>query len=1038
MDATPCPPYYAEPTHEKTLLFYTASYVRNAVTEDWYQCVEGAYCNAPSFLGYNPPGEGSLWTKAWDKLDEGYPCNPDLETSSIFAGDGGGSASAPTTSGTDNNISEGGSEAYEGYVESNTEELKPTNQPTRMADVPSLISGMVWYDANGDGRKNTLNNAISTSDKTAAKKEMGAGLSNMKVTLRECQTDKLLGITYTFPQTFGSGEGGVQIVESSYIDQIQAQEAENTGFNNLGNDGLGIGNDDRELGYYSFRILPFQLPGDFYVVFESPAGYRLSGGSGSYWEVYEAALYDAVQPSKDASWLESKKEKDPSDGELQKTNETATEDVIQTGESSSQSSSSQTVSNPMEQRPKGPINHSGYYARSNCISIQSSPTRIGKIDAGFTQDSWPLLPYQYASLVVTVHFYSTATAPPNRRRNDRRRLNDSLECRKYEKLKSDGVEVEDIWGCEGAPVGGAGAGAITEIEELTEEEADMIASTLKEFLDARISRAWAVKFVAVAHQEVIMTASNDEVGDEEEGGSDDDRRKLGSSFPPPHHAMTTTTTTSTAKRQRSRGLQRNSEIGVLELGFRIRAEYNIDKSEEDLGDLVGSSMLYGGEIFLSRLKGIMSTYFKAAGIVTVRDILWKPEEVKKEISSSKDAAVDRGEGISRVEDGNGNEGISTGALIGIIVGSLAFVGIIVVLLLCRRRKKKKKKKVAVEDGSSSESLHPPKKGASSPGGNKKWWQRKKNGTKGSENKKKVGATGKKKTVVSELAFSTDNSSGDEDEDEDEGDEDEDYGDDYDDDYSDDLSSRFYSDSSKFDPEARRLEVGGYGDDKNYDVYNEDLSSRLYSDSSDFSFRRSALDGSVYSNETGSQSYYTEGTGTVDDSYQSYDGSSYVSGSVSRKYGGGSFRSSATSGNSSRRSHMSMRSSATSGSRSRTNRSSMKSNGSTIESSMRSSGRASKRSMRSSGTSNRRTGRSSMRSSGKSNRTSGTSMKSAADLYNPDRLWSASKANSSGNNSRSTEGDDYSESTRDSRSRVSSHGSYGGRSSSQRNHSQSSR
>ena len=52
---TPCPPYYAEPTHEVTLRFVAASYVRN-YPNDWYRCLQPPYCNAPSFLGYTPPG----------------------------------------------------------------------------------------------------------------------------------------------------------------------------------------------------------------------------------------------------------------------------------------------------------------------------------------------------------------------------------------------------------------------------------------------------------------------------------------------------------------------------------------------------------------------------------------------------------------------------------------------------------------------------------------------------------------------------------------------------------------------------------------------------------------------------------------------------------------------------------------------------------------------------------------------------------------------------------------------------------------------
>ena len=467
---TACPPYYAEPTHAKTLLFSTDSYARNI--NDWYQCIEGAYCNAPSFLGYNPPGEGKIWTTAWKVVDP-YPCNSALEVSS----DGRVDA-------TNNRPNTPSSPAS--YVVT----PRPTSQPTTEAEQPSLISGAIWYDHNGDGRSNTALNALSQTDYVAATKERGAGISNMRVTLRDCNTNKLLGVTYTFPRSFGSGgEGGIEVVDSSYIETVQMQQVENSGYSNLANDGLGIGNTEGRLGYYSFRILPFQIPGEFYVVFESPEGYRLSGGSGDYWEVYKHALNDNVQPVMEAFWEGAENRRLQLDvGSA--FNDTTTS--VQTAESAQYDN---TPGNMRPAKPKDPINYSGYYATSKCLTLNKSPTRITRIDAGLSEDPWPILPFQYASLVVTIRFY----APIGRKRRYERKLQNvlSLECRRYEKLKSEGIEVEDIWGCETGGSTGSGV-QIVDFKELTLPEGDLVATSIKDFLTNRVGRAWTIKSVSIA------------------------------------------------------------------------------------------------------------------------------------------------------------------------------------------------------------------------------------------------------------------------------------------------------------------------------------------------------------------------------------------------------------------------------------------------------------------------------------------------------------------------------------------------------------
>lgn len=938
---TPCPPYYAPPSHEQTLVFETSSYVRNSHVDDgsshgshsesnngggdgWYQCVQDAYCNTPSFLGYNPPGVGYRWSEAWTRLDEGYPCNPTLALSTTGVSWGGGAGGAADGG-------DGGEGNVDGAAGAATRTSKPTGRPTRAADLPSLISGAVWYDANYDGRRNTVANAASGSDREAASKERGAGVANMKVTLRECGSDELLGVTYTFPRSFGLGTGSsgeVDVVDSTYIDSVQDLEAESAGYGGVsGASGLlGLGNDDMELGYYSFRVLANQLPGKFYVVFESPEGYALSGGSGEYWEVYESAEYDLVQPVLEANWLV---ERDDEDRRVRH---------LQDGGDGDDGDDDLHPS----QKPRGPVNHSGYYARSSCLSIEQSPMRISDINAGLAREPWPMSPYQYASLVATIKFYAfdfrrgRGTRRRRRRRGQQALVVDSLECRRYQKLKSEGAVVSDLWGCETAAKDGPDVDLIG-FEELTLEEADLVTDVLMEFLGSRLSRAWTVKLVSVAHQEMNVLDSSGEseegAGGEEDGGGDSDsdsnrlrrrRRELRSDADSPASAA-------------DRSLQANQNIADLTLGLRIRGEYR-NTPRGTLQEAVMSAIRVGEDDLLSMLKTtILNDYFIYAGGIVVRDVLWQPDpraEDNKVVDYA--SAAENPEGQENDERGGG---MSAGAIAGAVIGSLAFVGIIVGLLVYRRRKAK----AAADDGSGS---HPSQQeDAKVDGRKRKWWQRKSAGMDGKQTDKNQVEMRREAALRKRASKKRLNASGFSSSPEDEGEWDSD---------DDDLSSRFYSDSSKFDPATRMAEVGSlaYDDD-------DDLSSRFYSDSSKFDpAARMAEVGSLadHDNDDLSSRFYS-------DSSASGSQRSFATESAD---GGASYASSSRS----------VRSSATSSSQSR---------------SLRSSG-TSARSMRSGdssrGGSSRRTSQSSTRSSG-NHRKSGASI--AADLYGQsgERRWSAS-------------------------------------------------
>ena len=300
---TPCPPRYAEPTHERTLIFSNASHVRT--DGGWYECVVPAYCNSPPYLGYSPPGEGasSRWESGWTRLASPFPCDPDLDESV-----GGGDASVA------------GSDADDGGGDDDDDDdddaasvpaggPAPTASPTPRSSRPSSISGALWYDANSDGRASSPLGSVSSSDLAASLLEGGAGVGGVPVWLRRCRTHELVGSTRTRPRP---GDGRVRVVGADYL------EGSGEGGEDSGNDyaddydGDGDGDDDGDggdgggrLGYYRFHVLPSQVPGEYYVALESPPGFRITGGGGEEWEVYRSALYDKVLPvpTAEAPWL---------------------------------------------------------------------------------------------------------------------------------------------------------------------------------------------------------------------------------------------------------------------------------------------------------------------------------------------------------------------------------------------------------------------------------------------------------------------------------------------------------------------------------------------------------------------------------------------------------------------------------------------------------------------------------------------------------------------------------------------------------------
>ena len=571
-----------------------------------------------------------------------------------------------------------------------------------------------------------------------------------------------------------------------------------------------MGNEDKELGFYSFHVLPVDLPGEFYVVFESPSGYRLTGGTGKHWEVGEAAEHDYYRPLMADMWGDNEGAAD------------AKEDVAVVPNDNTTNATEAAPPAPPP-APVGPINHSGYYARSTCIAIQQSPTRISTVDAGLAAEAWPLLPRQYASLVATVRFYAAG-----RRRAQADGV--SLECRKYQKMTSEGVDVPDVWGCSR----GEEDDATIDMEALTLEEGDGVVASLRAFLESRVSRVWTIKVVALAHQELTLGRGGGARWRRLDGGP---TQKDGS----PRRRLP-------AEKHEARGLQANELVATLELGFRVSAEYSIaDVREINLNEVLTTTLRGGSDSFLMELKK-QSPYFERAGVVEVRDKLWQPapeQVVKEEIAIVEDIAPTSSPSVEE-------DGMALEVLLGAIFGALAFVLIMIGGLGLRQQRRK-----AIERGD--------KKKVS--GGAKKFWQRNKGG---------------------DAVFKTGGVGG--------GIPD---GSDYDDD---DLSSRFFSDSSQYDPATRAQEVGGYGDGGS--VYSDGTDEQSHeSEDSGSSYRsgstRSSSGGSILSEDLtsymrsvdGSQSRRSQLSGA-----RSGGSSRVMSGSRSsgRRSRGGSQRTSGTS------------------------------------------------------------------------------------------------------------------------------------------------
>lgn len=190
---------------------------------------------------------------------------------------------------------------------------------------------------------------------------------------------------------------------------------------------------------------------------------------------------------------------------------------------------------------------------------------------------------------------------------------DSLECRKYQKLKGEGVEVEDIWGCE-TPLD-VGGGKQFDFAQLTIEQGDYVISTIADYLTSRASRAWTVKDVSLAWQDVVEFNIDDDRRLDESPSSSSSLRGEQIMLHDQHDNI------------HNRSLQ-NQQLAQLELGIRVRAEFQSDKAKtQDLADVLMSSIEANPTALLSTLKAnvnIMPPYFRIAGALQMRRIMWKP------------------------------------------------------------------------------------------------------------------------------------------------------------------------------------------------------------------------------------------------------------------------------------------------------------------------------------------------------------------------------------------------------------------------------
>lgn len=327
-------------------------------------------------------------------------------------------------------------------------------------------------------------------------------MGNLKVTLRRCRDDADVASTYTFPAGETEEKGDPRVFNAEYLQEILDRDYYSGGKA-----------EEVAIGMYSFQILPNMIPGEYYVLFESPRGYRLTNGGGREWEVgvelkedtvfpmmmdgdgrgrgspggrrgLQSSLEDGVGVDADGAAESSSDETiagpavdDSNGGVGGEANETMTDTATNENNSEQSIATKRPTPKPTSYEgyiPEfedfinsfdldafssddlsdvGPITHSGYFSRSKCISINTNPILIEEINAGMSEATWPLSTFQYASFVLTLSFYEqsegSAIYCSARRQQRRRQLQkDTLECRKYAKMKAEGIPVDDVWGCE--------------------------------------------------------------------------------------------------------------------------------------------------------------------------------------------------------------------------------------------------------------------------------------------------------------------------------------------------------------------------------------------------------------------------------------------------------------------------------------------------------------------------------------------------------------------------------------------------------------
>ncbi|KAL3809209.1 hypothetical protein ACHAXA_005416 [Cyclostephanos tholiformis] len=365
---------------------------------------------------------------------------------------------------------------------------------------------------------------------------------------------------------------------------------------------------------------------------------------------------------------------------------------------------------------------------------------ITGVDVGlYKDDRRPLRPHQYASPIVIVKFYAEVAEENGGNGvgggTGRRNLQqvggsfgvDSLECRRYEKMKAEGIFVVDIWGCEEQ----GPSEDIVNLEELSMTEADLIASFFREFLDSRIDRVWTIEVVSLAYQEIRAIDGNGA------GGGGAARRLIDSSSPP-------------SRIPDERALA-NREVAELLLGFRVRAEYSYDQGGMDLSENIIDAVRGGADFFLSELKKRVPTYahISFAGAVDVRAILQPPNAGFPIANATGIGSNDTQNNVEAPPPETSISQIGTAIGVSFVVLLVSIVAIVVGLFIFRRRK----------------------------------------------NESKDGINSRKATMaIANREYSSDN-----------------------DDDGDDLSSRFFSDSSKFDHKARLMELQAYERSRHYPV-----------------------------------------------------------------------------------------------------------------------------------------------------------------------------------------------------------------------------